>query len=263
MGGLLRWMEGGLLAGLGVFMVALSRSSVYWQLLNPRYAWLTLCAGALITVLGLARLCNREHGGRAGEVLALVLLSGMALVAYAGPDAFFSGSGSAPGNGGAITGSLTRSYDDLPEARPTETLDGQTYIRINLGELLAAEDGGLAKEGDRFAVQGAVLRTPELDREGYVAVGRLYIFCCFADAVGVVTMVKVDDPDDYRAGAWVRVLGQVREAAVLPGLAPQVPGSLTSARSERFVLDARLVEESVPEGVPFMLEIREAQPFAY
>ncbi|MEF2232407.1 MAG: hypothetical protein V3571_15850 [Pseudodesulfovibrio sp.] len=259
MGALLRVMEGALLAGLGAYMVALSRSSVYWQLLNPRYAWLTLAAGALIGALGLAHLANRERRGGIGEVLALALFSGLALAAYAGPDAFSFASSS----GDYAPGSLTRTYDDLPEVRPTETLDGRTYIRINLAELLAAEDGGLAGPGDLFAVQGAVLRAPDLDREGYVAVGRLYVFCCFADAVGVVALVKVDDPADYPTGTWVRVLGELREEAVLPGRAPQVPGSLSTARSDRFVIDARAVDETVPEGVPFILEVRPDRPFAY
>jgi len=258
MGAALRYLEGALLAGLGAYMVVLSRSSVYWQLLNPRYAWLTLAAGLLIAALGTAHLCNRARSGRWSEAAALALLGALAVVAYLGPEMLTSSPSTGVG-----AGSLTRTFDDLPEEKPTETLDGQTYIRINLAELLAAEEGGLARPGERFAVQGAVLRTPDLDRDGYIAVGRLYVFCCFADAVGVVALVKVDDPAAYPVGTWVRVLGELREADVLPGMTPQVPGSLSAGRSDRLVIEARMVEETTAEGVPFIMDVRQAQPFAY
>lgn len=260
MGAALRLLEGALLVGLGAFMVGLSRSSAYWQLLNPKYAWLTGFAGAVLALLGLVHSLHSGRRGRIGQGLALALALGLGGAAVFGPAAFAP---PAPVSG-YTGGSLTRAYDDEnPPDRPTMTEDGVTYTRLNLAELLAGEQGGWTTENGRYAVQGAVLRTPELDRAGYIAVARLYVYCCFADAVGVVVLVGVNHPERYRAGSWVRVLGTLRSGAPFRGRTFDVTGALTSARSERFLLDAASVTEARVEGVPFILDIRQAPPFAY
>jgi len=259
---LLRLLQGTLLAAVGAFMVWLSRSSVYWQMLNPRYAWLTLGAGVVLALLGVVHLLHTGRKGHPTEILALTLFLALAGLAVLGPDAFAP---PPPAYGSGYSGgSLTRAYDDeAPPAQPTVTVDGVTYTRLNLAELMAGETGGWAKENDRFAVQGAVLRTPELDRAGYIAVARLYIYCCFADAIGIVTLVAVNQPEAYRPGSWVRVLGTLTPGAPFQGRSFDVTGALSSARSERFVLDAADIEETGVEGVPFILEIKEKAPFAY
>jgi hypothetical protein len=266
MGTALRLLEALLLAAMGLFMASLAMSDTYWQFLNPRYAWLTLTAGAVIVLLGAVHLFHRGREGQVSQVLALAVFLGLAIAAangphlFAGPQPEFT----APPRMSRYTGgSLTRAYDDsLPAERAVETLDGREYTRMNLAELLAGE-GGWARKGDRVAVQGRLLRTPEMDRAGYVAVARLYIFCCFADAVGVVAMVRVDDPQAYRPGSWVRVLGMLQPDPPFPDRTLAVAGALTTARSDLFAIGADAVDEVPVEGVPFILEVCKTKPFAY
>lgn len=143
------------------------------------------------------------------------------------------------------------------------TLDGKQYTRINLAELIAIEETDLARAGSRFAVQGTLLRTPELDKAGYVALARLYVYCCFADAVGVVTLIRVDDPTAYRPGSWVRALGTLHPENFMPGQIFNVAGALTSVRSEAFTLTAVKMDETPVDGVPFILDVRQSPPFNY
>ena len=140
---------------------------------------------------------------------------------------------------------------------------GQEYVRINAAELIAGESGGWTREGGRYAVQGSLARTPELDRAGLVAVTRLFISCCFADAAGVVALVRVDDPASYTPGAWVSVMGRLVPAPPLPETEIAIYGALTAIRSDRFILDAENVETPTFTGVPYLFEINSQQPFAY
>ncbi|MDD3310592.1 hypothetical protein [Pseudodesulfovibrio sp.] len=258
---LLRILQGSLLASSGAFMAWLSRSPFYWQLLNPRYSWLTLGAGLILTLLGIIHLLHAGQKGRPTETLALTLFLALAALAILGPDAFAP---PPPTYGSGYSGgSLTRTFDDETPQQPTVTVGDITYTRLNLAELLAGETGGWANENGHFAIQGAVLRTPELDRAGYIAVARLYVYCCFADAVGVVTLVAVNHPENHRPGSWVRVLGTLTPDAPFQDRSFEVTGALSTARSQHFVLDANKIEETPVEGVPFILEIRQKAPFAY
>ena len=266
MGGALRMLEALLLASMGTFMIWLARSDVYWQFLNPRYAWLTLTAGAVIILIGAAHLFHKGRKGQVLQILALAVFLGLALAATNGPHLFAGPQPEidAPPRVSRYTGgSLTLSYDDsLAPEQTVETLDGREYTRMNLAELLAGE-GDWVREGGRVAVQGLLLRTPEMDRAGYVALARLYIFCCFADAVGIVAMVKVDDPEAYRPGSWVRVLGMLRPDPPFPDRTLAVAGALTTARSDQLALGADAVDEVPVEGVPFILDVCKTAPFAY
>ncbi|WP_419786180.1 hypothetical protein [Pseudodesulfovibrio sp.] len=262
MGTLLRLLEALLLTGMGAFMVWLSGSSIYWQLLNPRYSWLTLTAGAIFVLLGIAHLFHAGCKGRVAQLLSIAIFLGLTGMAVLGPDTFTPPS--PPPGGGYTGGSLTRSYDDeAPPPQPAITVDGVTYTRLNLAELLAGEDGGWTRENERYAVQGTVLRSPELDKAGYIAVVRLYVYCCFADAVGVVALVAVDDPTGYRQGTWVRVLGTLTRGAPFPGQTFNVTGAFSTARSDTYVITADQVKETAIEGVPFILDINREPPFAY
>jgi hypothetical protein len=257
---LLRLAETGLLLAVGLFMCGLAASSSYWQFLNPKYAWLTMAAGVGVVSLGLAGLFDRARSRRVTELGALVVF-----LALAGASLILPGMLTDLGGVDPYKGSLTFSgeYLDDAVAEPTVTFDGREYVRINVAELIAGETGGFVHEGGRFVVQGSLARTPELDRAGLVAVTRLLITCCFADASGVVCLVRVDDPEDFTPGAWVRVLGRLAPAPALPETQISIHGALTALRSDRYVLDAENVETPEFSGVPFLFEIRASQPFAY
>lgn len=257
---LARLAEACLLAGAGAFMVALAVSSGYWQYLNPRYSWLTLAAGACVLALAFAALADGRRRRRPTELAGLAVFLCLALASQTLP-----GMLAAPVASSSVQGGLTFSddYGSAEAEEPVVSFAGREYVRINAAELIAGESGGWVREGGLFAVQGGVARTPELDRAGLVAVTRLFISCCFADAAGVVALVRVDDPEAFAPGTWVRVLGRMAPAPPLPDTEIAIYGALSAIRSDRFVLVAENVETPEFTGVPYLFEIRSEPPFAY
>lgn len=264
---LFRLFEASLLAAMGVFMVGFALSDAYWQILNPKYSWLTFVAGLAIVLVGIGGFFHTGRRPKLTEVLSIAVFLCLALVALLAPHSLVGGSFETEepvrNGGGYAGGSLTLHYEEEAAPLPVVTFEGETYTRMNLAELLAGEEGGWVQAGGRYAVQGAVLRTPEMDAVGYIGIGRLFIYCCFADAVGVVALVKVDRPEEYRTGSWVRTLGVLSKGKPFPGLSMRMVGSLSTARSEQFVLHGVEVEKAPMEGVPFILDIKKESPFSY
>lgn len=273
-----RFLESALLAGMGVFMAGFALSDRYWQLLNPKYSWLTFTAGVLVVLVGLAGFLRTQRKARPTEIGALLVFLCTALIALTGPSPFTHGGPAAggpaegladalgdalPAPRGFSGGSLTMEYDPSAQPAPEVDFGGRTFTRLNLAELLAGEDEGWTVAGEGYAVQGALIRTPELDQAGYVAVGRLLVFCCLADAVGVAALVQVDDPEAYRMGDWVNVLAIQEEGDPLPGRTIGIPGAFNVVRSETHHLRAVKVRPASPEGIPFIMEVRNESPFAY
>ncbi|MFH1915498.1 MAG: hypothetical protein ABIK45_14645 [Pseudomonadota bacterium] len=283
MAALVRLMEVCLLATMGAFMVALATSPGYWQYLNPKYAWLTLVAGGCVMILGLGALLDSQRRRKGTELAGLAIFLGLAVASQVLPGklfepgptmpqrgglSFFGGAGGVheggydAGFGGGTGVGFGGGYED-DDLEPVEILDGREYVKINVAEMIAGESGGWVREGDLFAVQGGLARTPELDRAGLVAVTRLFISCCFADAAGVVALVRVEDPESFTPGTWVRVLGRVVPVPVVEETRVSIFGALTAIRSDRFALQAENVETPEFTGVPYLFEIRSSQPFAY
>ena len=274
MGTVLRCVQACLLAAMGIFMLAFAWSDAYWRLLNPKYAWLTFLGGAVILLAGVGVFLHRERKARPSEILAIAVFLCLVSVALLGPNPFVdqtpvqgvAGEADATGDrypGGYAGGSLTLHFDDEAVPPSEVTAGGETYTRMNLAELLAGEEGGWVESGGRYAVQGMVFRTPELDAAGYIGMGRLYVYCCLADAVNVAALVRVDSPEAYRAGSWVRVLGVLREGSPFSDLTLRAVGALSTVRSEQYVLQSVETEERAMEGVPFILGIKETAPFEY
>ena len=163
MAGLLRLLESVLLIGAGAFMVTLSRSSYYWQFLNPKYSWLTLVTGSVLAIVGTACLLNKERQRKVSELLGIAVFLGLAGVAissfeYPGKDDFAD-------YGAAPSGGLTGEFH--VEVEPAVAYGGVEYLKMNLAETLAVEESLSA--GDAVAVQGLILRSDELDRAGFIA----------------------------------------------------------------------------------------------
>jgi len=257
---LLRFIETFLLVTMGTFMVWLAFSSSYWQFINPKYAWLTITAGAIIILIGIGALFHADRKRGFSEILMLTIFLSLAWAAAIMPNIFLGAE-----TDGHSQGTLTRSYPEPGSLAltPTIEIDGVEYTKMNLAELIAGETGGWVKAGGKYAIQGTILRTPELDAVGCIALGRLLITCCFADATGITVLVKVDDPKSYEIGEWARVAGMLTPAAKVPEKPIVVTGALSSLRSDRYVLDAADVNIQSMPGVPFIFDIRSEAPFAY
>lgn len=250
-----RFIEACLIVGMGTFMAVLSQSSLYWQFLNPKYSWLTLVSGIILTIIGFACLLNTQRQRKVSEFLGVVIFLALAVTAIT------SFSYEVMEDPDEYGGSLTQEYgvDDSPSVLS----GGMEFVKINAAELLKGEQEGFVTAGQAYAVQGAVIRTPELDEVGYIGLGRLNITCCFADSIGVVTLVKVADPQAHVHGTWARALGVLEEGAPLPGKTIVLNGALTGVRSHELFLRALEVKEHPVEGVPFIFEVRSQAPFAF
>lgn len=292
MGQMMRFLESCLLMWSGAFMLVLSNSTLYWQFLNPRYAWITMVAGGVLVVLGFAALYNRARTPRTDELLALTVAAGLALAAFVLPNPYFAEPVS------RLDGPAA------PMVTPARiTVDGQEYVQINLAELLNMEGNNTMPQNARFSVRGQVLRTPSLDAAGFIAIHRLFVACCFADATAVGYLVQVDDPHVFTQGDWVRVTGPVErlqngipdpvlaqavpQSAVQAGTgengtaAPQprpghvvatVPGTsgsiavqgvLSAIFSDVYMVRAEHVDPVPMPDIPFVFSIHQQEPYAY
>ncbi|TVM19295.1 hypothetical protein DPQ33_02740 [Oceanidesulfovibrio indonesiensis] len=275
MSALARLLQACLVAATGAFMLMLAASPIYWRFLNPKYAWLTLSAGGIIALLALAVLLDRSRTVRASEAAGLVVFLLLAGTAVTLPNPFYdvvpsglSGEEYAewttPGFDGAAE-RATPAFDDAQETTDSKiVLDGVAFTKINVAELLTAEQDQRARAGDAFVVQGQVARTPELDAAGYIAVTRLFIVCCFADAAGVAYLVDVNDPQQFPPGSWVHAAGTLAPASGLPDKIPlSVPGALSAMAGDTFVLTGHRVALGPMPDIPFLFEVRYQEPYAY
>ena len=262
MNAILRFAEAALLVSMGTFMAVLARSSMYWQFLNPKFAWLTFVTGVVLTIIGFGALLNRERCAKLSELAAIVIFLGLALVGTNSSDFF------AMESEGVVSGSFSQTYADaeapsVVDGDPSIVKDGTEYTKLNVAELLTAEKEGRAAAGDNFAIQGTVVRTPEMDQAGFIGVGRLMIACCFADSTGVLSLVRVDDPTAFESRQWVRVLGVLEEdSPALPEIIT-LSGALTAIRSNQYIMRAVEAKEAPVVGVPFIFDIRDEPPYAY
>ncbi len=117
-------------------------------------------------------------------------------------------------------------FDDAPiedELGPRATYADKDYVRINLAELFLLERRNRPEElAGRYVFRGAVVRHPTLDAQGAVAVFRINLYCCLADATAGGFAVRPGVQDDDRAAK-----GKTPRSAPVPVPAP-VPAPVTS-----------------------------------
>ena len=195
---LIGWSEALLLIFLGLFMGTLASSDNYWLLLNPKFRWVTALGGAGICLAGIGLFFIPAK--RPGPGRFLVMLFFVALLVGWSPERAFllPGVDSFSGHG-AIRPEVSR-----------VVVEGSEFVKINTAELfLIARQGDPARLGMDYVVQGVCKRTPELDAHGEIALLRVAVSCCLADAVGMGVRVAVEDLERFKDGAWLRVYGRL------------------------------------------------------
>ena len=245
------FVEGFILFALGLAMSGLVRSDHYWLYLNPKFKWLTLTTGIVLMLLGLMAVVRNRRPNLSRIVIFLVFGS----IAGAG---YLMPNPTAP----AFSSSLTESADKV-ESRLT--VGGQEFIKINLGELYNISELEEANEiGEHYVTRGVVKRSPELDEKGQFVLFRVFMWCCFADAVAVGFRVSYDHPNELQDGQWAKVYGKLRQ---LPSELPEpnvpVKGITSKALNKVYGFAAHKVEEIDPPTIPFMFEFRKSEPYAY
>lgn len=246
---LLAKSEAMLLASLGLYMLALARSDSYWLLLNPKYAWLTAAGGVGVTLVAFALFL--VPAGRPGAWRMLAMAGFVLLLVLHDPQMSM-----------APRPALT--LEGISAAPSRIELDGREYVRINTAELFfLARQADPARLALGYVAQGLVARTPDMDARGELALLRLTVNCCLADAVGLGVRVRAGDPASWENGQWIRVHGRLASSPNAETLAvPQLPGAFVTALAEGFILEAEGIETAEPE-LPFIFEVRQEEPYAY
>jgi uncharacterized repeat protein (TIGR03943 family) len=244
-------IEGCIVVALGLAMSALVRADNYWLYLHPKFKWLTLTAGIILVLVGtVALLYNRRPN--LSRIVIFLTFSTLASIGYFLPNPTSSATSGPP-----------EEVSSKKESRIV--LDGEEYIKINLGELYAISEKGLEeKRAARYVARGIVKRNPELDEIGQFVLLRVFIWCCFADAVAVGFRVQCDQPAEFLDGQWVRVYGQLQDLpSQLAEPTVQVKGILSKALHKTDGIVATRVEKVEPPPIPFMFEFRKSEPYAY
>jgi uncharacterized repeat protein (TIGR03943 family) len=245
------FIEGFILLALGGFMSALVNADNYWLYLHPKFKWLTLTAGMVLLVIGaIAVIFNRCPS--LSRIIIFLLFTAVAGLGYALPNPVPS----------TLSGSLTRT---LTAEEPRLLLKGQEYTKINIGELYNISERAIPEGlAGRYVTRGIVKRSPELDRLDQIAVFRTFLFCCFADAVAVGFRVEGNQLDQVHDGQWVKVYGTLQELPIgLPDPNVRVEGIFAKALNQAYAIAATGIKKIDPPEIPFMIELREAEPYAY
>ena len=245
------FVEGFILFALGLAMSGLVKSDNYWLYLNPKFKWLTLITGIVLMLLGLMAVVRNRRPDLSRIVVFLVFVT-IAVIGYLLPNP------TSP----AFSSSLTEPADKV---EPRLTLGGQEFIKINLGELFNISELGEPNElGEHYVTRGVVKRSPELDEKGQFVLFRVFMWCCFADAVAVGFRVSYDHPHGLQDGQWAKVYGKLRQ---LPSKLPEpnvpVRGITSKALNKVYGIAAHKVEEIDPPPIPFMFEFRKSEPYSY
>lgn len=158
-------------------------------------------------------------------------------------------------------------FDDAPadgggdELGPRATYAAKDYVRINLAELFLLERRNSPEElAGRYVFRGAVTRHPTLDAQGAVAVFRINLYCCLADATAggfaVRPGVQGDEPPANAKGKTPRTPQPVPApvtAPTAPGATPTLPvpasrGVLAGLREGQWVeVYGHLTREKLPD----------------
>jgi hypothetical protein len=165
-----------------------------------------------------------------------------------------------------VPSTLSGTLTDTPTAQePRLLLKGQEYTKINIGELYNISERGMEEElAGRYVTRGVVKRSSELDQLGQIAIFRTFLFCCFADAIAVGFRVEGNQLDELHDGQWVKVYGMLQKLAPgLPESNVRVEGVFSKALNQAYALTATRIKKIDPPEIPFMIEFREAEPYAY
>jgi uncharacterized repeat protein (TIGR03943 family) len=241
-------LEGLILLAIGIYAFLLVFFGNYWRFLNPKFKWLTAATALVLMVVGVASLLHPDKEPKLSRIIIFLLLLRLFWVAPA-----------------AIS-PAHRPTAQSPEEEPSRvTVEGAQYIKINLAELYSlCREGVEAKLAMHYAVRGMVKRDRQLDRLGQFALVRSTVFCCLADAVGMGFRVKYDHVDKLRDGEWVEIFGTLAPmVSKFPDPAIGMAGMNITVLNDSCMLLPNKVSATRKPQIPFILDIKQAEPYAY
>ena len=264
-------VDGLCLLCMGGFMAALARSQLYWYFLNPKFSVLTLSAGALLLLAGLALLVRPLPGAPSMGRLwrQAVLLGFLSLAATAWGQAASEPFAGAVSSTNFEDPSLDSAQAPDPEA-PVDlhpVRGGETYLRLNLAELYIMLDKGRTDLPPRFALRAMVVRTPKLNAHGQVLLRRTAVVCCLADSLELGFLASGEGLEDVQSGDWVEVFGSLETLsgadATLAEAAPKGEGPSLAITYPKSRIRVFATEPMRAPDFPYLFEFREQEPYAW
>jgi uncharacterized repeat protein (TIGR03943 family) len=245
-------LEGLILLIIGAYAGLLVLYGDYWRFLNPKFKWLTAATAIMLIVVGATATLHPNKRPRLSRIIVFLLLLRVFSIANAGISPFHH---SAHRQG-------AESFD---EEKPRVTMNGMEYVRINLAELYSlCTKGDQEKLALRYEVRGIVKRTEQLDRLGQFALIRNTVFCCLADSVGMGFRVQYGHVNELTDGQWVEVYGTVKRLTEkLPEPHLNIKGMIVTVLSDSEILIPDKVVGTKEPQIPFILQMRRAEPYAY
>jgi hypothetical protein len=245
-------VEGLILTVIGAYAGLLVLFGDYWRFLNPKFQWLTGVTAAMLIVVGTIATLNPNKRPSFSRILVFLVLLRIMFMASSGIP-------------------VTRQADLPPElegpsdAQPRAAMNGREYIRINLAELyVLCREGEPDKLADHYVVRGMVSRSEQLDRSGQFVLLRPLITCCLADSVLVGFRAQHDRLDEIADGQWVEVYLTLRGLSEKPPPAGlRIKGMRMVALSDSHILAPDGITGIDEPEIPFIFDIREAEPYAY
>ncbi len=202
------WAKSLILFGMGIYLTLLILTGNLDNYINQRFAWLVVVGAALFFILGLTNLYRSLHPPGHGHdhhhyhiswdillVLAFPLLLAILIPSRSlGIEAVNGGVSLNP----VGVASVTRSPLDR------NILD---WLREFDRASTPAQFNGAAVD-----VVGFVYREPIHPQDGFM-LARFTMSCCVADAFPIGMPIVAPEADDYAAGQWLRVQGQLKASA--------------------------------------------------
>lgn len=246
-------LEGLILLSIGAYASLLVFFGDYWRFLNPKFKWLTALTAIALMALGAVATYHPAKGPKLSRIIIFLVLLRVFFVAPSGI--------SIAGHGVSGFGAVT-----IENKQPRVTINGSEYVRINLAELyLHCDDANNGPSDMRYAVRGIVKRDQRLDRLGQFALVRNTVFCCLADAIGMGFRVQYGGRvNELTDGQWVEIYGTVKGLPeAMPDLGLRIKGMNLTVLNETHLLVADQAEGTKEPGIPYIIEIRSTEPYAY
>jgi uncharacterized repeat protein (TIGR03943 family) len=245
--------EGLILLAIGAYAALLVFFGDYWRFLNPKFKWLTAATALILIILGIITAVLPSKRPKLSRIIIFILLLRVFSVANTGISLV---------DHGGTRGSGAESPE---KAGPRVTLNGIEYVKINVAELYTFGDMDKHERPEtRYAVRGMVKHHEQLDRLGQFALVRNTIFCCLADSVGMGFRVQYDHANELVDGEWVEVYGSLTSLPKkLPDPGLRIEGMNLTVLSDSHILTPDKVVKIKEPEIPFILEIRRTEPYAF
>lgn len=236
-------LDGVMVAGLGVYMLALIHGGAYRLFMNPKFQLLTGLTAVVLCIAGLVFALTPSSRANAFRTTTFAVLSALLLTS------------------GSTQLQRPPVYALAPPLAaetisPTLNHDGKTYTKTNPARLvfmLMAD-----KIPEDIVSRGIIRRSPQLDREGLFALFRINMVCCLADAVAIGVMVKPESGlMNLRDGEWVTVFGSAEAlgeplAVTDAGSVDEIPYSVLY---DKAILRASIVVPVEKPNFPYVFEL--------